>query len=906
MRKCISLLLTTSLIIFSTSNSNASNPRISTNSLLANASNVEKAGLVNITINDVSANESAGSISFTVSLSNVPTANVTVRYSTSSGSAQDGQDFSGKSGTLTIPSGLTSGTISVNLLDDNIDEDSETFTVNLSSPSANAQITDGKGRGTIQDNDSPPTLSINNTSGDENNSTITFTVSLSTVSGKNITVDYTTNDGSATAGNDYTSKSGTLNISAGNSSGSIMVSLIDDALDESDETFTVDLSNPSNATISDAQGRGTIRDDDPRPSLSIDDVTADESDGSMAFTVSLSAVSGKQVKADYTTNDGSATAGSDYTSKSGTLTFSPGTTSQTVTVTINDDSIDEDDETYDVDLSNAQNATISDGQGKGTIIDNDLPSLAISDASGNESGGPLAFTVSLSRANTIPVAVQYSTANGTAMSGDDYTGTSGNLTIPAGATSGTIMISFIDDAVYEDDETFNVNLGNPTNAVLDDSLGIGTIVNDDVPVISIDDVTASENAGTMAFNVTLSMTIPKTVTVDFTTKDSMAIAGDDYTAGSGTLSFSSGTTSQTVTVSVTDDALDEDDEIFTVELSNPTNATLSDSLGVATITDNDSSPALAIDNVSLVEPDSNTATMIFTVSLSAASGREVKVDFATADNSAISPADYVSNSGTLTFLAGSTADTIEVTVNSDSLSELDETFLVDLSNPVNATISDKTGTGTIIGDIILSVALASFEATTGSKGVDLVWQTSTEMDNDGFHLFRSQQQDSGYQQINANLIAGAGTATDPQNYAYTDTNVVTGQKYYYQLGSVHTGGSMYLHTPINITVGPFTGIGGSGEGLPTEFQLSQNYPNPFNPRTVIRFQLPVNSNVALMIYSSSGRLVRKLINREMPAGQHGVVWEAKDDSGARVASGVYVYKLQAGNFTAQRKLLLLK
>lgn len=866
----------------------------------------EITGLVDISIDNVTADEFDGTMVFTVSLSEVPTSNVTVDYSTSQGTAKEDIDYEGKSGTLTIPAGLTSGSITITLIDDDIEENDEMFTVNLSDPSTNATISDGEGDGTILDDDSSPSISIDNVTAGEGEGTITFTVSLSEESGKNVDVDYETNDGSAEAGSDYTSKSGTLTISSGSLSETITISLIDDALDEPGETFTVDLSNPINATIADDRGRGTIQDDDSPPKLSIDDVSANEDEGSMTFTVSLSEVSGKDVEVDYSTSDGSATAGDDYTSKSGTITILAGSTSETVTISILNDNKDEDDETFTVDLSNRQNATISDSQGEGTIIDDDLPPLSINDASENEGNGPMAFTVSLSRTSTVPVAVQYSTSDGTAVSGDDYTGTSGNLTIPAGASSGTIMISLIDDAEYEDDETFIVTLSNPTNAMLDDDAATGEILDDDKPTISIDNVKVIEDEGVLDFTVTLSAMLSQTVTVDFETKDGSATEGDDYTANSGTLSFNSGTTSLSISVNITDDALDEDDEDFTIELSNPTNATIADGLGVGVIQDNDDPPSLSIDEVSLVEPASNSATMIFTVSLSEVSGREITVDYATADSSAEAPDDYTATSGTLTIPAGSPSGTIEVTVNTDTLSEIDEVYFVNLSNPVNATIADGQGRGVIAGNIILSVVLTNFDAETGTTGVDLTWQTSSETENAGFHVFRSPDQDSTFQQIDAFLIVGAVTTTDTQNYAYTDTNVVSGETYYYNLASVHTGGSMFFHDTISITVGPITGIGDADFEQSTSFALFQNYPNPFNPTTVINYQLPRNSFVRLSVYTSTGRLVRHLVSREVPAGQHSVDWDAKDETGARVASGVYVYRLQTDNFATQKKLLLLK
>jgi hypothetical protein len=98
----------------------------------------------------------------------------------------------------------------------------------------------------------------------------------------------------------------------------------------------------------------------------------------------------------------------------------------------------------------------------------------------------------------------------------------------------------------------------------------------------------------------------------------------------------------------------------------------------------------------------------------------------------------------------------------------------------------------------------------------------------------------------------------------------------------------------------------SNEQPVTSYQLEQNYPNPFNPSTVIRFQLPVSGEVTLSIYNTNGQLVRKLVAGEMNAGRHTIVWDATNERGERVASGVYLYVIKAGEFTAQKKFVLMK
>ena len=149
--------------------------------------------------------------------------------------------------------------------------------------------------------------------------------------------------------------------------------------------------------------------------------------------------------------------------------------------------------------------------------------------------------------------------------------------------------------------------------------------------------------------------------------------------------------------------MDEANETFTVGLSNPANATIADGSGQGTITDDDAAPTLSIDDVSVTEGNAGTTTATFTVSLSAASGKTVTVDWATADDDALQPLDYTAGSGTLTFVPGDTSETFAVTVNGDLVAELDETFRATLSAPSDATLADATGIGTIVDDELLPV-----------------------------------------------------------------------------------------------------------------------------------------------------------------------------------------------------------
>jgi hypothetical protein len=225
----------------------------------------------------------------------------------------------------------------------------------------------------------------------------------------------------------------------------------------------------------------------PPPSLTITDVTITEGHSgtrSAVFTVNLSAASTEPVSVHFATANGSATAGSDYQADSGTLTFGPGETSKTITVLVIGDRLGEPNETFAVNLSGATNASIADGQGTGTILD-DEPRISISDVSKKEGKRNqttlFTFTVTLSAAYDQPVTVSFRTVDGTAKTSDnDYVAKTGTLTFSPGETTKTITIEVKGDSKKEADETFYLDLfGNSSNSLFTRDRGIGTILNDD-------------------------------------------------------------------------------------------------------------------------------------------------------------------------------------------------------------------------------------------------------------------------------------------------------------------------------------------------------------------------------------------------------------------------------------------
>jgi hypothetical protein len=193
---------------------------------------------------------------------------------------------------------------------------------------------------------------------------------------------------------------------------------------------------------------------------------------------------------------------------------------------------------------------------------------------------------------------------------------------------------------------------------------------------------------------------------------------------------------------------------------------------------------------------------------------------------------------------------------------------------------------------IVPVELTSFTAEVSGQGILLKWVTATELNNQGFEIERSTPTQS-WEKIG--YVPGFGTTTEPRSYSFTDANVVTGL-YSYRLKQIDYNGTFSYSNEVEIEVN-FT---------PSEFALFQNYPNPFNPTTTIQFQLPNTSDVSIIIFDMLGQEVRTLIAGQVVAGVHNVDWDGVNDSGVKMSSGSYIYRMTAGEFVQTKEMILLK
>jgi hypothetical protein len=532
-----------------------------------------------------------------------------------------------------------------------------------------------------------PALSIDNVSVTEGHSGTTnalFTVSLNASSGQTVTVDYTTADGSAAvADGDYAATSGSLTFAPGTTTQPVTVVVNGDAGLEGDETFAVDLSGATNATVADARGVATIVNDDATSLVQFSAATygAGEATPTATITVRRTGLLTGSLTVDYTTGDGSATAGVDYQAQAGTLSFGPGVTTRTFTVPLVNDTLDEPDETVVLRLARAEGPGAALGP-----LDSALLTIRDSDAGGvvqfsaaaysiAENTDPATITVTRTGGLASQVSVDYTATSGTASSGADFTAVSGTLTFAANQTAATFPVAIVNDSDAEGVETVNLQLSNPGGgATLGSRASAALSIVDDESTVEVGALTYSVTEGLPAqVLVKRGGSLAGTATVHYATANGTASSGTDYTAASGVLTFAPTVASRTISIPTAGGTLNEADETFTVALDTPTGVALGQRASTTvTIKDNDPAGVLQFGAASYsVAESGGSATITVTRTGGTASG--VTVGYMTVTGTAMPGADYTDVAGTLTFGASQTSLTFRVPVLNDTVPEGSET-----------------------------------------------------------------------------------------------------------------------------------------------------------------------------------------------------------------------------------------
>ncbi len=594
----------------------------------------------------------------------------------------------------------------------------------------------------------PRELSIEDVTVSEGDGTARFTVSLSGPSKLPVAVNYTTLDGSALAGADYTAVAGTLSFAPGETARTVEVPVLDDLLHEPTESFTLVLSAASGAALVRDTATGTITDNDPMPGLSVADVTVSEGDGVARFAVSLSAPSALPVTLSYATLDGSARSGADYTAVAGTLSFAPGETARTLEVPVLDDLLHEPTESFSLVLSAASGAALVRDTATGTITDNDpMPGLSVADVTVSEGDGTARFAVSLSAPSALPVTLSYATRDGSARAGADYTAVSGTLSFAPGETARTVEVPVLDDLLHEPTESFSLVLSAANGAALVRDAAVATILDDDEPasiacgtpsfapgseagMFLWQDcatkqwharVAAGGSATVMQFTGSVVssepflgaegvlLELPWDV-VDTSDPSRMTYRLDVVRAGLDGLTFSFAPSAK-VCFSL-DGPAGAQTYLGAAKVPMPASFDLTDFGACKTA----AAVELSFADVTVNEAD---GLVRFPVTLSTASLSEVTVSYSTADGSALAGSDYVAVSGTLVFAPGETLKFVEVPVIDDHVLEDTESFALVLSVANGAALVRDSAVGTILDD---DMACGTPSFAPGSEAGMFLWQ----------------------------------------------------------------------------------------------------------------------------------------------------------------------------------------
>ncbi len=644
---------------------------------------------------------------FTVNVTGASELPINLTYSTTDVDT-DATDLTAiTSAPLVLPALASTGAFTVPVNGDLIFEPDETFEVTIANTDGSATVGTATSTATILNDDTAPVVSISapapTNEGDSGTTPFDFTVTVSGSTELAIDLTYDTADGT-TDGDDFTAVTGgTLTIPAGTGTDTITIDVLGDTVFEDDETFDVTLTGATGATVGTATATATILNDDTAPTVDIDTPGPSQNEGDSGttpfdFPVSVVGSTEVDVVVTYQTTDGT-TDGDDFTAvTSDTLTIPAGTGTGTITIDVLGDTVFEDDETFDVTLTGATGATVGTATATATILNDDAePTVNISAPAPTNEGDsgttPFVFTVSVVGGSEVPIDVTYDTADVDTDAADYTAVTGGLLTIPAGAITGTLTINVTGDTIYEPNEDFEVTLTGATGATVGTATATATILNDDLPTVQFNQATSSvnENAGPAVVTVTLTAEVigSDSVTVPFSVTGT-AVSPDDYTPATSSVIFNTGEQTKTITVSINDDTLDEEDETVVLSLGTPTGATLgAPASHTLTIIDDDLPPdvGFTLGDSTVTE---GVGTTSIEVSLNAQSGREVRVDYdEIAGGTATSGLDYAPVSGgTLIFAPGETTKTFTVTVLEDEIDETSETVFFQLSNPVNAGLTN--------------------------------------------------------------------------------------------------------------------------------------------------------------------------------------------------------------------------
>ena len=651
--------------------------------------------------------------------------------------------------TAVFEAGVWSATVTVPTIDDALFEPAGSVSLKLESQGFGLLSNADPVEADVYDNDMP--VSIADAQADEGDGEITFTISLQAPAVTPVEVEVVTVDGTATShgvfttadfGRDFEAKIETLTFDVGEQTKQFAVTLVDDRWDEAAESFTVELRNPSYARPQDASATGTILDDDPQMVATlvapahkrIDEDTSHPVRFEVELASSFTWASERSAYLNWTVTPDTATHGEDYVEAGGSIVIPPGHLTATFEIHLVDDDLFETrNELFTVTLTRERLVLVDPDNSSRiiTIKDDEVLSAAVVAANANVvEGSDATFHIWVSGSrHTEDVVVQYETG-GTATSGDDYTATSGTVTIPAGQQSVPIDIGTTADSLHDPNETLVITLtdvtsvGRTVRSATKTRTATVTILDEGALVVSVEGDEGTEGE-TLQFTITLPSATDAPVEVQWTTEqfgsllplDERATAGSDYEPGGGTVTIPPGEDNATILVATTQDALAENTEHFLVKLTGasrvpdagvPENVALGAFSAEGSILDDDVPPtAVTLSATPGTVPENADPTeLAITATLNTATAltEDTSVLVTVAGGTATEDDDYTAATVTLIIAAGDLSRTglLNLTPLDDEIAEGDETVQITGTTdgldviPAEVTIADDDAEPTSI------------------------------------------------------------------------------------------------------------------------------------------------------------------------------------------------------------------
>ncbi|WP_016951150.1 Calx-beta domain-containing protein [Anabaena sp. PCC 7108] len=668
--------------------------------------------VITIAATDANAAETAtGEIAnpgvFTLTRTGSTTSALTVNYTTA-GTATNGTDYSNLTGTVTFAAGSATATVTVNPIDDTIVEATETAILNLAAGTGYTLGTAKTATVNIADNDFPLVtidLSENQTIVEGNTSpqSVAYTVTLSDTSNQTITVQYATSNGTAIAGSDYTGTTGTLTFNPGVTTQVINIPILNDSINEANETFTLTLTSPTNASLGTKTSTTTTITDTLVASVTTT-LPSNVENLSLEGTASI---------------NGTGNAGNNVLiGNQANNILVGGTGADTLKGKAGADT-----------LTGGADADIFEFGGQALAVNPETGFLTETGANLGFIGPKTSFIgkdiITDFATGVDQIFLDISTFTSIGPAGLDLSLLANGFSLVNQATNAGIdtQNAYLVYNQGTGDLLYNVNLsafGNGGGGIFA-NLGVGTalaatdisLIGDNdlslIPVITVaaTDANAAETATGVTANpgvFTLARTgdLTDALTVNYTTTGT-ATNGTDYSNLTGTVTFAAGSATATVTVNPIDDTIIEGAETAILDLATGTGYTLGTATSATVnVADNDL-PLITInlsDDQTIVEGSTSSQNVSYTVTLSDISTQTITVQYATSNGTAIAGSDYTGKTGTLTFNPGVTSQVINIPIVNNFINEADETFTLSLTSPTNASLGTKTSATTTITDTL--------------------------------------------------------------------------------------------------------------------------------------------------------------------------------------------------------------